>query len=292
MSKIGGKIREAQTGEYTKKVGLFTGEVIAINPTTKEYNTILGFDPKPDAAEMVYVGESKDGNPYIRLDFWVKDTKSEFKNKIVFFVEDRVRTNRDETKTQYINDVGVCSWAANEDDLMEWFSARDYREAKSGEEELYGFLRNWLGKIDFFDKEDPADLSLNWKKLIKGDVSELKEQISGDYVTPFISLATVVTKEINDEVKEFQTIYNKSFIPEYSMKHFVILDYNDPMVQATVEGKTNKERKMHERFVANIIGDYGCKDFYVLSALKDYDPSENVVASDSPMEEDSSAPTY
>jgi hypothetical protein len=290
MSKIGGKIREQ--GEFRKKVGLFIGEVIAINPSTKEYNTVLGFDPKEDAKEMVYTGESKEGNPFVRLDFWIKDTKSDFKNKVVFFVEDRVRTNRDDTKTQYINDIGVCSWASDEEDLPEWFVARDYRIAKSGEEELYGFLRNWLGKIDFFDKEDPAELTLNWKKLMKGDLSELIGQIGGDFAVPFISLATVITKEVEDEIKEFQGIYNKAFAPEFCMKHFKIVNYDDDMVQATVEGKKFKERKLHERFVANVVGEYGCKDYFRLSELKDYDPSMNVVAGDSVKEEGSAAPTY
>lgn len=290
MSKIGGKIREQ--GEFGKKVGLFVGEVIAINPSTKEYNTVLGFDPKEDASEMVYTGESKEGNPYVRLDFWIKDTKSEFKNKVVFFVEDRVRTNKDESKTQYINDIGICSWAADESDLPEWFIARDYRVAKSGEEELYGFLRTWLGKIDFYDKTDPAELTLNWKKLIKGDVFELVSQIGGDFVTPFISLATVITKEVEDEIKEYQGIYQKAFCPEFCMKHFRIIDYNDEMVQATVLGKTTKEQKLHERFVANVIGEYGCKDYYELNELTDYDPSKNVVSSDVVKEEETSGPSY
>jgi hypothetical protein len=290
MSKIGGKVREQ--GEFGKKVGLFVGEVIAINPSTKEYNTVLGFEPKEDAPEMVYTGESKDGNPYIRLDFWIKDVKTDFKNKAVFFVEDRVRMNRDESKTQYINDIGICSWGSDESELPDWFVARDYRVAKSGEEELYGFLRSWLGKIDFFDKVDPAELNLNWKKLIKGDIFELISQMGGDYVTSFISLATVITKEVNDEIKEYQSIYNKAFLPEFCMKHFRIVNYNDEMVQATVEGKTFKERKMHERFVANIIGEYGCKDYYEFTELTDYDPSKNVVASESVKEDSSGEPTY
>ena len=292
-SKIGGKKREQ--GDYGKKVGLFVGEVLAINPTIEEYSTILGFPEKEDPQDIIYTGESKEGNPYLRIDIWVKDTKTEFKNKLVFFLEDRVRKNRDETKTQYINEIGICSWATDEEELPSWFVEREFREAKSGEEELYNFLRTWLGKIDFFNKDEPAELTLDWKKLMKGNLSDLKDEIEGEWCTPFISLATVITKEVEDEIKEFQGIYNKAFCPEFCMKHFRVLDYNDDMVQANVETKTFKERKLHERFVADIVGEYGCKDFYLLSELVDYDSSMNFVASGDTKTEDSvsnSEPSY
>jgi hypothetical protein len=201
-------------------------------------------------------------------------------NKVVFFVEDRVRVNKDETKTQFINNIGICSWAESSEDLPDWFTDRTYREAKSGEEELYGFLITWLGKIDYFDKSQPAELQLNWKQLMKGDLKELSDEINGSYVTPFISLATVITKEVEGEIKEYQSIYNKAFAPEFAMKQFRITDYNDEMVQATIETKKFKERKIHEKFVANIVGEYGCKDYYLLSELTDYDASLNVVAGD------------
>lgn len=293
-SKIGGKVREQ--GEYGKKVGLFVGEVIAINPTAKQFVSLLGYEPKEDAKDQVYTGESKDLNKYVRLDFWIKQmtADSPFMQKAVFFLEDRVRVNKGETKKQYINNIGICSWAESEDDLPTWFTERPFREAKSGEEELYGFLRTWLGKIDFFDKAEPAQLELNWKQLIKGDVSELVAQIGSEYAVPFISLATVITKEVEDEVKEYQGIYNKAFAPEFSMKQFRLLNYNDDMVQANVEAKKFKERKIHEKFVANIVGEYGCKDFYLLSELADYDASLNVVAGDDTKFSDSESdqPTY
>jgi hypothetical protein len=59
--------------------------------------------------------------------------------KVSFFLEDKERQNKDETKKQYINSVGNCSWAADPNDLPDWFKARDYRVAKIGEEELYEF---------------------------------------------------------------------------------------------------------------------------------------------------------
>src|SRR5690606_11033677 len=117
--------------------------------------------------------------------------------KVVFFLEDSIRTNKDETKTEYINNIGNCSWASNEDDLLSWFTKRPYREAKNGEEDFYNFLRTCLGSLDYRDED--TELELNWKKLIKGDVSSIKEEIGGDYATSFVALATIVTKTKEDD---------------------------------------------------------------------------------------------
>jgi len=276
-SGIGGKRRES--GDFSKKVGLVVAEVIAINPTAKEYIDVLGFPEKEDTKEMEYRGESRDGNTYFRLDFWVKQVEGDFKQKIVFFLEDKVRVNREGDKTQFINNIGVCSWAADESGLPPWFTERDFRPAYSGEEELYGFLRTWLGHIDFRDKE--SELKLDWKKLMKGNIKDLVSQIDGEFCAPFVALATIITKEVENEVKEYQGIYNRAFLPEYSMKHFRLLDYNDDMVQANIETKDQRERKLHEKFVSIVVGEYGCKDFFKLSELADYNSKENVVSSDS-----------
>ena len=68
---------------------------------------------------------------------WLKQVKSESLFKVSFFLEDRERENRDQTKKQYINSVGMTAWAADENDLWDWFTKeRDYRVAYIGEEEF------------------------------------------------------------------------------------------------------------------------------------------------------------
>jgi hypothetical protein len=61
---------------------------------------------------------------------------------VTFFLEDKDRVNKDGTKKQYINNIGTCSWAAEESALPDWFKGREYRVAKVGEEDLYAFLRS------------------------------------------------------------------------------------------------------------------------------------------------------
>lgn len=283
---IGGKKNENQGGDFTKKVGLFLGKVVAINPTTEQYKDKLGMELKEDSKAAEYLGTSKEGNNNLRVDFWLEEIGNEgadrFK-KVSYFLEDKVRMNKDETKTQFINNVGMCSWGTGKSDLPEWFLKREYREANVGEEDFYSFCRNWLGGIDF--RHDESTLELDWKKLMKGNVKELKDLIDSEYAVNIGAMATVISKEKTDsetgetETKEYQGIYNKMVLPEYAMKSFKLVNYEDPKVQAVLKGKASKDLKAQERFVLNVIGEYGCKDFYSFKEIHDYVSSENPVAS-------------
>ena len=101
MSSIGGKKRE-NTGnsDFGKKVGLFEANVIAINPTAEEFKDILGMELKEDSKAAEYLGETKDGNSYLRVDVWLQKVNAEDKFKTSFFLEDKERENKDGTKKQ------------------------------------------------------------------------------------------------------------------------------------------------------------------------------------------------
>lgn len=281
-SKIQGKVRE-QIEERVKYVGLVECNVVCINPTLHEWTEVLGFQEKEDQEEFEYTGTSKDGNPYTRIDVWMKKEGSESLFKAVFFLEDKVRVNKDGDKTQFINNIGNCSWAENEESLPSWFSQRPYREAFNGEEDLYNFLRTWLGKLDYRDND--TELDLEWKVLMRGDVSDLKEQIGGEYATTFLALATIVSKtkedeEGNEEIVQYQGIYNRQFLPQYCLKHFRVKNYSDDNIIASIQAKELKDLKLHEKFVYNVTGEYGCKDFFKLKPAEEYNPSENLASSD------------
>ena len=287
MSGIGGKIRENSNneGNYEKKVGIFEANVVAINPTLEEYSTILGRELPDDSKATEYLGESRDGNTYLRIDVWLREVKSEDNFKVSFFLEDKERENKDGTKKQYINSVGTTSWADDESNLYEWFTKdRDYRVAYIGEEDLYGFVQKWLSKLNYRDVT--TELQLDWKKLMRGDVRELKSQIDGDYCDTVIAIATVVVRERDGETKEYQGIYNKGFLSGWNMKFFRAVDYTDNRVVESLKSKKPRDLKQHERFVVDISGEYGCKDYYILKEIENYDPDDNLVASDKHISED------
>ena len=288
MSSIGGKKREnTGNGDSVKKTGLFEANVIAINPTIEEYKSKLGIELKEDSKAAEYLGETKDGNSYVRIDVWLKDVKDPELQpfKTSFFLEDKERENKDGTKKQYINSIGMCSWAGDENDLAEWFTkGRDFRVAYTGEEDLYNFMRTWLSELDYRDAE--TVLQLEWKKLMRGNVKDLKDQINGEWCKSIVALATVIVKERDGESKEYQGIYNKAFIGGYALKNFRLVDYGSKKVQESLKNKKPKDLKAHEKFVVNVIGEYGCKDYYILKDLQDYNSDDNLVASDAYISEE------
>jgi hypothetical protein len=288
MSSIGGKKREnTGSGDSVRRVGLFEANVIAINPTIEEYKDKLGIELKEDSKAAEYLGETKDGNTYVRIDVWLKDVKDESSQpfKTSFFLEDKERENKDQTKKQYINSIGMCSWAGDENDLAEWFTkGRDFRIAYTGEEDLYNFMRTWLADLDYRDAE--TVLQLEWKKLMRGNIKDLKDQIDGEWSKSVVALATVIVKERDGESKEYQGVYNKAFLGGYALKQFRLVDYGDRRVQEGLKNKKPKDLKAHEKFVVNVIGEYGCKDYYTLKDLQNYNADDNLVASDAFISED------
>jgi hypothetical protein len=290
MSTIGGVKRESTNNEntnYPKKVGLFEANIVAINPTIEEYNTVLGMELNPDSKVTEYLGTTKDGNTYLRVDVWLQDIKSQDNFKVSFFLEDRERENRDGTKKQYINSVGMTAWAADENDLWDWFTnGRDYRVAYIGEEDLYDFIRTWLSKLDY--RHSDTVLQLDWNKLMRGNISDLKNEVGGEWGSTVVALATVVVKEKDGETKEYQSIYNKGFLSGYAMKQFRLVDYTDQRTLSSLRSRQPRELKPHEKFVVQVTGEYGCKDYYILKEIEEYNPGDNLVASDSYISDDGS----
>lgn len=292
MSAIGGVKRErTQLPEFVKKVGLFEAKVVTVNPDVEEYKEILGIELKDDSKATEYLGTNTDGNAYLRVDVWLEEIKSKYKFVVTFFLENKERENKDQTKLQYINSVGTCTWAVDENDLADWFKGtadapREYRVAYNGEEELYNFLRTWLSNLDY--REAETVLQIEWKKILKGNVKDIKEQIDGEWCTNIVAMATIKVKEKEGEMKEFQGIYNKAFLPPYSMKNFRLIDYMNTTVLANLKAKKPRDLKAHEKFVLQITGEYGCKDFYILKELQDYNAEDNLVASDKAVSSDGS----
>ena len=273
---IGGSKREIpQGGDFPKKVGIFEAKVLAINPNEREYKDILGIELKEDSNATNYYDDVK---KKLRVNVWLQDVNSDFKTNATFWLEHGEKVNKDETKKQYINDIGVCSWASSEDLLPAWFLKRDKRVAHIGEEEFLGFVRIWLGGLDFSDLE--TEIMLDWKKVMSGDLTDLKDQIDGEFTQTVGALATVKTVDKEDGPKSYQNIFIKSFFPGYSIKSMRLVDYNNPDVVRGLKFRKTAELKMHERFVVNTVGEYGCKDYYTFKELHDYDPDSNLVESD------------
>lgn len=287
---VGGQKREIPQGgssNYVKKVGIFEAKVIAINPSIEEYKEVLGIDLQEDSKSTEYLSVGTDGTSKIRIDVWLQDVKNEEnKEKLTFWLEDTKKENKDRTKKQYINNIGVSSWASSEDNLPAWFVERDYRVAYVGEAEFVEFLRMWLSGLDF--RHEDTELMLEWKKVIAGNLKEWKDEIGGEWAQTIGALATIKSVDKDGETKSYQEIYNRAFFPGYLMKNMRMVNYDDATVVRQLGFKKSKELKMHEKFVLNVTGEYGCKNFYTFKELHAYDPEANLVESNKVIAEDDS----
>lgn len=279
--------QKRQETEFVRNlyVGVFEAEVLCVNPDEEDFKELLGIELKNDSKATEYLGE-RDGNTTLRISVWLKDVRTKENFNLNFFLENKERENKDMTKKQYINSLGTCTWADDPNNLPDWFKEKDYRVAYSGEEELYNFLKTWLGGIDF--RSEGAELKLDWKRLMKGNLKEISEQIGNDFCKNIVCLATVVTKERDGDIKEYQGVYNRAFAPQYALKQFRLVDYDNPENIERIKAKRPKDQKAHEKFALAVKGQYGCTDSFVLKDLRPYNAEDFLVASNNVISESGS----
>ena len=279
---IKGKAREQK--EFVKKTGFFEGEVIAINPDREKLEKILSTTLEKDPE---YLGKDENGKAKVNIVAWIKDLKTGELRNIRFFLKDVERENKDKTKKQYINDVGMTTWADDPKNLADWFTSRSYRVAHEGEEELYNFAVTWLNKLDTRDAE--TVLAFDWSKLIKGNVKEIADQINGEYSGTMCCLVTMRTADKDGQPMEYEQVYNKEFLPGYAMKQIRLRKIDESFIEGARSTERNKRSKL-QKFVLNVTDpSYGIKDYFTLGELVPYDASKNITAGSSPIaEEDAS----
>lgn len=262
---IGGKKREDNGAnvEFVKSVGIFEGEVVAINPDKEELGALLGKEVEKDPE---YVKVTKEGDDAVSIVYWIREVLSKDLYQARFWLVNKERENQAKTKTQYINLTGSTTWADSPNSLDEKFKAYDYQKANIGDEEHYDFLRAWLNQLDWRTNEE----FLNNKKLYKGNVKELRDLMKSEYVGTVVAMATVVNREVDvdgkKETKQYQNVYNRKFLPGNTIKFF--------------QTKSKKYPKMVQYFLDHVTDkDYGCKDHYSLELLHEFEgtpaPTEN-----------------
>jgi hypothetical protein len=265
---------QGKVKEFSKKTGFAEYDVIAINPDREQLSKLLGQEIEKD---IEYIGEDENGVKKAIVVFWLKDVKPEGQIRNVrFFLKDKEKENKDQTKKQYINEVGVCSWSDDPNNLPEWFVKREFRVAHDGEEELYNFITCWIHKLD--TRDAATILQFDFKKLINGNVKELASEIKGEYSGTITCLSTVRTTEKDDGIKEYEQIYNRNFLPGYVMRHIRTKKIDGDFIEVT-KGLEKKKRSRLQKFILDVIdSQYGCKDFYTLGELEEYDPNKNMAA--------------
>lgn len=278
---IKGKAREQK--DFVKETGFFEGEVLAINPTREALEKILDTTLEKDPE---YLSEDH-GVKRLNLNVWVKNLKDGKVRVIKFFLKDFPRMNKDGSKRQFINDVGMTTWSDTEDNLQGWFRERPYRVANEGEEELYNFAVTWLNKLDTRDAE--TVLHFDWSKLMKGNVKEISDEINGEFCGTICPLVMIRTVNKDGQPAEFEQVYNKEFLPGYAIKQIRLRKIDRGFIESARMTERKKRNKL-QKFILNVTDpSYGVKDFYTLGELTPYDPSKNIVSGGSVIAEDDSS---
>lgn len=264
--------KRADRSDYQKMVGLFEAKVLAFNPTREELEELLGTEVEKDPEYFNPEHEIKDENgavigvcKQLNVSVWLQDVKTEGKFNVRFFLTDRNRKNKNGDKYQYMNKDGMSSWAADPDTLQEWFKeVGGIRIAKHGEAEFYDFLRSWL-LIDF--KNDPeAELVLDWARLMRNDVRELRDALGSDLAGTVLCVATIRTVDGDNGPVEYQSVDSRNFLPGSYIKAFRM--------------RGRKAPKALEKFIKECNDpEYGIRDYFVMEELKPYNPEANLVAS-------------
>jgi len=282
---IGGVKREVSSmPEFEKKVGLFEANVVAINPDGEELNELLGVKTEEEARPINYLDTAPDGTNRVRIDVWLEEVKSKQKFKMSMWLEDKIRESRDGLKKQYINEAGASCWATEQGNLADWFIKREYREAHVGEEIFYNFLRTWLGKLDY--NSPRTTLVVAWNKIMRNSLSELRAQIGGEWTNSIVAMATIQTKEREGEVREYQSVYGKAVLPVSALKQFRLVDYHNADVLRRIQSAVPRDLSIAEKFVKEVTGQFGCRDYYRFKDIESYNPNNNVATSDKVISDD------
>lgn len=276
-----GEVR-TQTEGYAKYVGIENFKVVAVNPDKEELGELLGAEID---TEPVYTGKKdKDGNPMSTISIWAKgETIGEiFPIRFTLIDKERWSTKNPENQ-QFINQVGISSYADGKENLPDWFLAfidkktkvnqgdKTVRAARVGEEELYGFIRSYLHNINY--SKPSADILYNFDDLMNGDVEQMKKDFNSDFAGTAVGVAVVRNVEKDGEIKQYQGVSTKAFLPGSLFKYFNLGSF------------PGWAKKSHENFIGSFLGEHGEKAFFSLDLIHPYDKEEDLTASNSTKKE-------
>lgn len=265
--KIGKKAEEAVFKLYS---GVAAFNVVAVNPDMATLSKLTG---REISEEPTYKGKrDDDGVEFVRVTFWVKTDKTckvnngiDLLTSFSFTVYNERYVGKNSGKTQVLDNYGRDAWATSAElesrSIPQYSSGpanidKDYRPAMKGEKELIDFIIQWLnipspatynskeGKwVEKADKSE-SEISLNMKKLMSGDVSEIREQV---LLAKEFAVKACLGVRTDDKGRQFQQVFTKKFLKNsvgnYSYLDVEIKNSKDSGAYSTTEFDTDS---LHE----------------------------------------------
>ena len=287
--------------EYKKRelyVGIGEVEIYGFNLNRAKSNEFFGFEDKDEDQEIEYTKEVevKDGEDtkmvnQVTVSVFVIEKRTKTKHKINFYIKEMIAKSKDGLKTQYVNQFGDSTWVDEPSNLTERFTTlvskdrndpsleskcpKEYRMAYSGEAQLLDFLAKWM---DFNTFQITNNILLDMKKLFKGNVSEIQEQLENYQDRTLLVAFGVKSKEKDGETKQYQIVSSKFFVQGKFAKN-----YNN-YLKNNFEGLTKTTKYMYNlwAFHKNLTDEqYGFDkeaDFLVLDNIRPYVEGESPLA--------------
>ena len=310
------KVSKNVQGEKKFYVGIAEVTPLIFNPTREELDNILGIERDENAEvkpEFEYFKEGvelkqkdENGNEtdsifcnQLNVTAWVKEVKSGNIypiNFTIYNVEDVSKTG----KYKFVNQHGKSIYCDDEANLSEYFTNTPgkikqpltYKKAYKGEANLLEFLASWTN-ISPFDTESslfPEDT----KKFWTGNMKELNSLVIDFSAHTVMVNFFVKTKEVTDndgntETKEYNRIATKGFCSGHYMKFFRQYAKNNFEGLHTKAKMGNTSMYQLAKFMEDVYGEYGVKDFTFKGELVEYQQGMNPVNADTAVVTDTNA---
>lgn len=231
--KIGQKAEESLS-EIKRYTGYASVKVLAVNPNKAWIKEHTG---RELTEEPSYVSTNDQGKKTLRLDFYVQTDATmtnglEIIHPLTFFLSETVQSTKDNTKVRVIDNYGEVAWVTKEEYQQGIAPTTSrvqgkYKVCHQDEEKLMSFLKAWLNVSDSttwdanqriwkpVEHMDECECAINFDKLVKGDVSELRQYVAAaeDY------LVKVLFGIRHVDNKHYMTICNNIFLKNSSRNY-------------------------------------------------------------------------
>lgn len=238
--KVGKKSEEVSVKMYQ---GVASLNILSVNPSKEELSQLLGREMQKD---IQYLSKDDAGNDRIMLSLWCKTDKDSGVNNgielilpVTFSLVNTERAQSKSGKIQVIDKYGRSAWVTPEEfdskAIPQYASgpaniSSDYHRAMPGEETLMELMKSWLNIPDVTvynsnsklwepnSKVEAVDceMSLDYNKLFKGDVSEISSLIKDAAGYAFKAAIGIRT---DDKGYQHQNVYTGEFLKNGARKY-------------------------------------------------------------------------
>lgn len=230
----------SETTDFKRYIGVAPVNILAVNPTKKELESIYGNTVENDPIYINEVEVNGKKVKQIRIDFIVKTDGEKVKDtegnpincitRVSFFIRDTPRFNNAKTKVEVIDKYGRTAWVTMEEyqnhSLPSYMKDNfrldiNYRTTFWGEPELVNFIKAFLvignpekwkdnTVVGLIDTPENCEVMFEHiKDWFSGDISEVKNAVN---LQPNNQVRVLFGVRTTEENRQYQSVFTQMFI--------------------------------------------------------------------------------